>query len=96
MFIKHYLNETFKPVNIGKRGVHFANCPTFSDLPLKYSAFVQINPKKLKNLKELLPLVPPIYHGFYAELGVENVQLEATEIHEDNIEHMDLEYAEEI
>ena len=33
LFIKHYLNESFKPVNIGKRGVQLSNCLTFSELP---------------------------------------------------------------
>lgn len=89
MFIKHYLNESFKPVNVGKRGVQLANCPKLKDLPLKYNAFVEINPKKLKNLKALLPFVPVIYHGFYAELGVEDVQLDTTDEDEDNIEHLD-------
>lgn len=89
MFVKHYLNEPFKSVNIGKRGVQTSKFPTCSELPLKYNSFIAINPKKLANLKALLPYIPPVYHGFYRELGVENVQLSNGDIEDDNVEHFD-------
>lgn len=69
MFIKHFLNEAFKAVNIGKRGQKI-QIEELNALEKKYVGPVPINAKKLANLKVLLPYIPGVYHNYYASVGV--------------------------
>lgn len=64
MMLKHHLNEEFRKVSLKKRG-----CPAMSrDLKQKYSEGNPINPKKLADVKQLLPYVPQVHHYFYNNL----------------------------
>lgn len=89
MLVKHFLNEEFKSVNIGKRGVKDGNRVSLKNLPPKYTTFVPLNENKLKNLRELMPYIPSVYQDFYVELGV--TQLESLDLAEDpETENFDL------
>lgn len=79
MFIKHFLNEAFKAVNIGKRGQKI-QIEELNALEKKYVGPVPINAKKLANLKVLLPYIPGVYHNYYASVGVKTT---ANEIDDD-------------
>lgn len=87
MKIKHLLNENFKNVNIGKRGLRKLSLP--DNLKQKYTEPVRLNDKKLHNLGLLLPYIPQVKHKFYLDLGVKNMNPQGTEIDTDNVENMD-------
>lgn len=89
MLIKHYFNEKFKTCNIGKRGQRNAICVTLQDLKRKYTAPIPLNPKKLANLTQLLPFIPPIYMEFYEAIGaVQGIQQGQLEL-DNNVEEID-------
>lgn len=89
MLIKHYFNEEFKTCNIGKRGQRNAICVTLQDLKRKYTAPIPLNPKKLANLTQLLPFIPPIYMEFYEAIGaVQGIQQGQLEL-DNNVEEID-------
>ena len=69
MLIKHCFNEEFKVCNIGKRGRRNATSLTLQDLKQKYNEPIPLDPKKLANLAQLLPYIPPVYSAFYNEIG---------------------------
>lgn len=90
MKIKHFLNESFKNVNVGKRGIRkqcLADC-----LKQKYAEPIKLNPKKLSNLSLLLPYIPEINHQFYLEIGAKNFVRQEIEEPSTEIEHMDEDY----
>lgn len=72
MFIKHFLNEeSFKVVNIGKRGQKIQlQIQELETLEKKYVGPLAINEKKLKNLRTLLPYIPQAYSNYYTNIGV--------------------------
>jgi hypothetical protein len=49
-----------------------SNQTIVEDLPLLNSNGRPINDKKKKDLKELLPYIPPIHHSFYRRLCIVN------------------------
>jgi hypothetical protein len=90
MKIKHYLNERFKNVNVGKRGVRkqcLADC-----LKQKYAEPIKLNPKKISNLSLLLPYIPEVNHQFYLEIGAKNLIRQENEEPTIEVEHLDEDY----
>lgn len=70
MFIKHILNEaSFQHVNIGKRGNKISGYMNIlGSLPKKYLQPIELNSKKIKDLKKLLKYIPPVYQDYYRKV----------------------------
>lgn len=67
LYYKEYLDESeFKQVSFRRRG----KSGNIRDTQLKrrYSEMVAISEEKKKDLIDLLPLVPPVFHDFYLKL----------------------------
>lgn len=87
MKIKHLLNENFKNVIIGKRGIKKVSLA--HNLRQKYTEPVKLNEKKIQNLALLLPYIPEVYHGFYLEIGAK-INTAVSEVANNNdVENMD-------
>lgn len=68
MYIKHLINEDYKPVNIGKKG-HRNLASIRNTLKMKYKEPIIMNEKKIDNLRHLIPFIPPVYLQFYKDVG---------------------------
>ncbi|CAH1098712.1 unnamed protein product [Psylliodes chrysocephalus] len=91
MFVKHLFNEEFRSINIGKRGQRSFQNIMQLQLEPKYEESIQINGKKLSNLVQLLPYIPPVYQFFYKNLkGFNNMDLADNADDNDMLEHLDV------
>ena len=95
LYVKHVLNEEYKTVNIGKKGIR-KSIQLSRDLRNKYNNPVPINQKKIQNLARLIQYIPPIYHEYYVNIGVPVNQIEQTAIVEDIVEVENLDEFSEI
>ena len=91
MLIKHIFNEPFKPTNIVKRGQRSSTELAVKDLKQKYKQPIPLNPKKIENISQLLPYIPPAYMDFYTQIGA-NSQTTRVQVNESN--HTDHEIEE--
>lgn len=69
MFVKHFMNEDFKPVTVTKRGRSASDkCALLSNLQKKYNSPPPIDQKKLQDLRKLLPYIPSIHQSFFTNI----------------------------
>ncbi|CAH1100695.1 unnamed protein product [Psylliodes chrysocephalus] len=70
MLVKHELNGNFKQVNIGKRGNRLCQQSNgiLENLKKKYNEPVQLNSKKVEDLKKLMQYIPPVNQNFYLNI----------------------------
>lgn len=69
MFVQHALSEEPKSVNLSGKVLRTFQLLTFdSGLKLKYSGPLQLDLKKIIDLKKLMKYIPPIHHDFYNNL----------------------------
>lgn len=70
MLVKHEFNGKFKQVNIGKRGnkLCLQSNEILKSLKNKYDKPVQLNSKKVEDLKKLMQYIPPVNQNFYLNI----------------------------
>ncbi|XP_072390087.1 uncharacterized protein [Diabrotica undecimpunctata] len=89
MYIKHLINEDYKAVNIGKKGMR-KSILLSRDLKSKYTEPIPLNRKKIENISQLLQFIPPAFLKFYEEIGACQQILPGTDNESlEYIEHFD-------